>query len=79
MDTKTKRLLLLVISCSAAGVILGGVTSWGESSLCLQNKDITSECITQNPLNKALEGMGNGLLAGAGAAFGVAWQLRHDN
>ncbi len=79
MDTKTKRLLLLVISCSAAGVILGGVTSWGESSLCLQNKDITSECITQNPLNKALEGMSNGLLAGVGAAFGVAWQLRHDN
>jgi hypothetical protein len=79
MDIKTKRLLLLVVSCSAAGVILGGITSWGESSLCLQNKNITSECLTENPVNKTTEGMSNGLLAGAGAAFGIAWQFRHED
>jgi hypothetical protein len=77
MDRKTKRLLLLVASCSATGVILGGTTSWAQSTLCLQADKVTNECLTQNPIQKTVEGMSTGLLAGAGAAFGVAWNLRH--
>lgn len=79
MDRKTKRLLLLVVSCSAAGVVLGGTASWAESNQCLQATNVTSECLTQNPAIKTLQGMSTGLIAGAGAAFGAAWQLRHED
>lgn len=79
MDRKTKRLLLLVVSCSVTGVILGGTSSWAESNMCLQASTVTSECLTQSPLQKTIEGMSTGLVAGAGAAFGAAWQLRHED
>jgi len=79
MDRKTKRLLLLVASCSVAGVVLGGTASWAESNICLQADNVTSECLTQNPIQKTVEGMSTGLLAGAGAAFGVAWNVRHED
>lgn len=79
MDRKTRRLLLLVVSCSVTGVILGGTTSWAESNMCLQASRVTSECITQNPIEKTVAGMTTGLVAGAGAAFGAAWQLRHED
>ncbi|MEH2069060.1 MAG: hypothetical protein V7K47_13015 [Nostoc sp.] len=76
---KTRRLLLLVVSCSITGVILGGTASWAESNLCLQDSKLTSDCLTQDPIQKTIEGMSTGLLAGAGAAFGAAWQLRHED
>ncbi|MDF2387647.1 hypothetical protein JMG10_39750 [Nostoc ellipsosporum NOK] len=79
MDRKTKRLLLLVVSCSVAGVILGGTTSWAESNLCLRADQVTSDCLTQNPIEKTIQGMSTGLVAGAGAAFGVAWNARHQD
>lgn len=79
MDRKTKRLLLLVASCSVAGVVLGGTTSWAESNLCLQADKVTSDCLIQEPVQKTIQGMSTGLLAGAGAAFGVAWNLRHED
>lgn len=79
MDRKTQRLLLLVASCSVAGVILGGSASWAESNLCLQAKQVTSDCLTQNPIEKTIAGMSTGLLAGAGAAFGVAWNVRQED
>ncbi|BAY79125.1 hypothetical protein NIES25_56080 (plasmid) [Nostoc linckia NIES-25] len=76
---KTQRLLLLVVSCSITGVILGGTASWAESNLCLQDSKVTNDCITQDPIEKTIQGMSTGLLAGAGAAFGAAWQLRHED
>ncbi|MBW4562879.1 MAG: hypothetical protein KME32_17360 [Mojavia pulchra JT2-VF2] len=76
MDRKTKSLLLLVVSCSITGVILGGTTSWAESTMCLQAKTVTNECLTESPIQNTIQGMSTGLVAGAGAAFGVAWQLR---
>jgi hypothetical protein len=79
MVRKTQRLLLLVVSCSIAGVILGGTAGWAESSLCLDDSKVTSECLTQDPIQKTIQGMSTGLLAGAGAAFGAAWQLRHED
>lgn len=79
MDRKTKRLVLLIVSCSAAGVILGGTSSWAESKQCLQANNVTSECLTQNSVMKTLQGMSTGLIAGAGAAFGAAWQLRNED
>lgn len=79
MDRKTKRLILLVVSCSATGVILGGSASWAESSQCLQASTVTSQCLTQDPITKTLSGMSTGLIAGAGAAFGAAWQLRQED
>jgi hypothetical protein len=79
MDRKTKRLLLLVVSCSVAGVILGGTASWAESTLCLQADKITNDCLTQDPIEKTIQGMSTGLLAGGGAACGAAWNLRHED
>ncbi|MEA5583702.1 hypothetical protein VB620_20450 [Nodularia harveyana UHCC-0300] len=79
MDRKTKRLLLLVCSCSLAGVILGGTSSWAESNLCLQSETVTDNCLTQNPIQRTIQGMSTGLIAGAGAAGGVAWNLHHED
>lgn len=79
MDRKTKRLLLLVCSCSLAGVILGGTSSWAESNSCLQSQTVTSDCLTQDPIQITIQGMATGLVAGAGAAAGVAWNLRHED
>jgi hypothetical protein len=78
MDRKTKRLLLLVVSCSVpgvilAGVILGGTYGWAESKMCLNADTVTSECLTQNQLERTIQGISTGLLASAGAAFSAAW------
>lgn len=79
MDRKTKRLLLLVVSCSVAGVILGGTSAWAESNLCLRSSNVTNDCLTQDPIQKTIQGMSTGLVAGAGAAFGVGWNARHED
>lgn len=79
MTKKTRRLLLLIVCCSVTGVILGGTAGWAESNLCLEDSKVTSECLTQDPIQKTIEGMSTGLLAGAGAAFGAVWQLRHED
>jgi len=42
----------------------------------LQAKNLTSECLTQDPAAQILQGMSVGLFAGAGAAAGAAYQLR---
>ena len=79
MDLETKRLLLLVVSCCAIGIVLGGAVNWTQTNTCLQASNLTTECLTQNPLEKTIQGMGTGLGAGAGAAFGIAWQLNHKD
>ena len=76
MDGKTKRLLLLVVCCSAAGVVLGGTASWAESNHCLQESNITSECLNENPVMKTLQGMSTGLIAGAGGRIARAKNKR---
>lgn len=78
MDRKYKRLLTLVASCSVVGIVLGGTTSWAYSNQCLQAENLTSECLTQDPVTKTIQGMSVGLLAGAGAAVGAAIQLRRQ-
>lgn len=78
MNTKTKRFLLLVASCSVLGIFLGGATSWKENNLCLSEKIMSSECLTQDPVSHIIQGMSSGLMAGVGAAFGVSWQYRHE-
>jgi hypothetical protein len=79
MVGKTQRLLLLVVSCSITGVILGGTAAWAETNLCLEDSKVTSDCLTQDPIQKTIQGMSTGLLAGAGAACGAVWQLRHED
>jgi hypothetical protein len=79
MARKTNHLLLLIVSCSVLGVILGGTASWAESNQCLQANTVTSECLTQDPVAKTFQGMSTGLIAGAGAAVGAAWHLRNED
>ncbi|MBW4630815.1 MAG: hypothetical protein KME30_02580 [Iphinoe sp. HA4291-MV1] len=82
-EIETKRLLLLVVSCSLAGVIVGGIASWAEGNWCLQASTVTSECLTQDQITRTIKGMSTGLVAGAGAAFGAAfgaaWQHGHKD
>lgn len=76
MGIKYNRFLILVASCSLAGVILGGTTSWAYTNQCLQERNLTSECLTQDPLIETIQGMSVGLVAGAGAAVGARLQLK---
>ena len=73
MGKNHRPFLLMVLLCSSAGVVLGGTSSWAESSQCLQQKVVTNQCLVQDPVTKTFEGMGTGLLAGMGAAAGVTW------
>lgn len=78
MGIKNKRFLILIAACSVAGVILGGTTSWASTNQCLQAEYLTSECLTQDPVTKTVQGMSVGLLAGAGAAVGAAFQVKRQ-
>jgi hypothetical protein len=78
MGIKDKRFLILIAACSVAGVILGGTTSWAYSNQCLQSTNLTSECLTQDPVLKTVQGMSVGLVAGATAAVGAAWQVKRN-
>lgn len=78
MGRNNNRLLILVATCSIAGVVLGGTTSWAYSNQCLQSKNLTSDCLTQDPITKTIEGMSVGLFAGAGAAAGAVFQLKRQ-
>lgn len=76
MGIKYNRFLILIASCSLAGIILGGTTSWAYTNQCLQEQNLTSECLTQDPLIETIQGMSVGLVAGAGAAVGARLQLK---
>ena len=78
MDIKNKRLALLVISCSAVGVILGGSASLAESNQCWESQEVTNDCLTTEPLVKTMQGMSTGLIAGFSAAVVAALQIKHD-
>lgn len=78
MGRNNKRLLILVTTCSIAGVVLGGTTSWAYSNQCLQSQNLTNDCLTQDPITKTIEGMSVGLFAGAGAAAGAVFQLKRQ-
>jgi hypothetical protein len=75
MDRKTQRLCLFVTACSLTGVILGGTSSRAEIHQCLASDLPADHCLTEDPFMKTLEGMSAGLVAGAGASLGAAWQL----
>ncbi len=72
------RFGLVVASCGAMGIILGASNSQAAMSDCLTAKTVTSECLTQDPLQKQLEGMSVGLFVGVGAAIGATWQQRQS-
>jgi hypothetical protein len=78
-DRKNNRLFILIVACSAAGVVLGGTASWAESNQCLLAENPTSQCLTQDPVLNTLEGMSTGLVAGAAAALGATWQMKHKD
>jgi hypothetical protein len=78
MNIKLNRFIFLFVACSAAGVVVGGVSNWIDTHQCLHAEPPTVECLTQDPPLKTMQGMGSGLLAGAGAALGVTWQLKQQ-
>ena len=74
MDRKKSHLPLIVL-CSLFGIVLGATSSQAEMNQCLTAENPTDDCLTQNPVQKRIEGMGMGLFAGAGAAVGATWHL----
>lgn len=76
MGRKIDRLPLAIILCSLFGIIFGATASQAEMNQCLSAENPSSQCLTQNPTIKRIEGMGMGLFAGAGAAIGATWQTK---
>lgn len=70
---------IVVLVCSATGVVLGGSASWAESNQCFQEKVVTNQCLSQDPLKRTSEGMIAGMVAGAGAAVGATWSRRSQS
>ncbi len=79
MGRKKHRSLLLILLCSAAGVVVGGTASWAEGSQCLQAEVLTNQCLTQSPIFKTIEGMATGMIAGVGAGAGAAWNAKRNS
>ncbi len=79
MARKINRSILFIAVFGAIGVIFGGTASWADSNRCLEATNPTNECLTQDPVVKTVEGMSSGLVAGAGAAIGATWNLRHKD
>jgi hypothetical protein len=79
MDRKSSRLCFLVAACSLTGVILGGTASRAEINQCLISDNPANHCLVEDPITKTIEGMSMGLVAGAGAAVGAVWQVRHQD
>ncbi|MBD2184090.1 MULTISPECIES: hypothetical protein [Aerosakkonema] len=77
-DRKFNRFFLYIVACSAIGVVLGGTASWAESNQCWQAETPTSQCLTQDPVLKTIQGMSTGLIAGAGAAIAATWQMNRE-
>lgn len=76
---KINRFMILIVTCSAAGVVLGGTASWAETNQCLYAETPTSACVTRDPVINTLQGMSTGLVAGVAAAFGATWQIKHED
>lgn len=74
MGIKINRAYLVIALCGSLGVILGGTASRAELNQCLTAEVPTNSCLTQDPIAETIEGMGVGLVAGAGAAVGATWQ-----
>jgi len=75
MGRKMNRAYLVIALCGTLGVILGGTASRAELNQCLTAEVPADSCLTQNPVTETIEGMGVGLVAGAGAAVGATWQV----
>jgi hypothetical protein len=78
-DRKKAPFWIYIVACSAIGVVLGGTASWADSQQCLLADNPTTKCLTQDPISRTLEGMSTGLIAGAGAALGVTWQMQQKD
>lgn len=78
MGVKIDRVSLTIVICSLLGIVLGATASQAEMNQCLAAANPSNECLTQNPAQKRVEGMGIGLFAGAGAAIGATWQMSNS-
>lgn len=72
-----KRFWVLVTLCGLSGIILGATTSQAAIDQCLTDDTPSSECLTQDPIEKKIEGISMGLMAGVSAAIGAAWNIKH--
>ncbi|MBW4468407.1 MAG: hypothetical protein KME07_23520 [Pegethrix bostrychoides GSE-TBD4-15B] len=76
MVKKPDRAPLLIALCSVAGLLVGATSSQAEMNQCLNDATPSSQCLTQNPVAKRVEGMSMGLFAGAGAAVAATWRMK---
>ncbi len=79
MVRKNCRFIIYIVACSTIGVLVGGTAYSAELNRCLDDAAPTTQCLTQDPVLKTLEGMTFGLIAGAGAAVGSTWQIWQKN
>ncbi|MGC9527553.1 MAG: hypothetical protein ACP5D7_18615 [Limnospira sp.] len=61
--------------CLASGGTIGYLATQFYLNGCLLAAVPSSQCITQDPVSKTLEGILISLLAGLGAAIGATWKI----
>jgi hypothetical protein len=75
MGKDSKRFWLLVILCGVFGSVLGATTSEAAINECFTDATPSNECLTQDPIERKVEGISMGLMVGVSAAVGASWRL----
>jgi hypothetical protein len=76
---KANRFFLYILACSTVGVVLGGTASWADSNRCWLDESPTTQCVTQSPIIRTIQGMSTGLIAGMSAGLGATWQMNRED
>lgn len=75
MSKNSNRFWFLVIFCGVFGSVLGATTSQAAINQCLTDETPNHACLTQDPVEKQVEGISMGLLVGVSAAIGASWRV----
>jgi hypothetical protein len=75
MGNNSKRFWFLVTFCGILGSVLGATTSQAAINQCFTDASPSHECMTQSPMERKVEGISMGLLAGVSAAIGASWRV----
>lgn len=79
MVKDSKRFWFMVILCGVLGSVFGATTSQAAINQCFTDDSPSHDCLTQNPVEKKVEGISMGILVGVSAAIGASWRALQKN